>query len=203
MSLRKLFGGECEFVAGAATIESIPPARLPEVAFAGRSNVGKSSLINALVGRKSLARTSQNPGQTSQLNFFVIGTKLMLVDMPGYGFAKVSKQQRELWDGLIFHYLSGRPTLRRVLLLVDARHGLKPSDEQLMKMLNEAAVPFRLVLTKADCLTQSEQVTRCKEIEKTLSRHPAALPEPLLTSTRNALGVDGLRAELAQLAGLR
>lgn len=203
MSLRKLFSGDCEFIAGAATIASIPPARLPEIAFAGRSNVGKSSLINALTGRKSLARTSQNPGQTSQLNFFLIGGGLMMVDMPGYGFARVSKQERELWDGLISHYLSGRPTLRRVLLLVDSRHGLKPSDEQLMAMLAEAAVPFRVVLTKADAIKIQERESCVQGVEKALKCNAAAIPEVLLTSTRTGEGMEKLRAELAQLAGLR
>lgn len=193
------FSGECEFVAGAASVENLPKAHLPEVAFAGRSNVGKSSIINAITGRKSLARTSQNPGQTRQLNFFRINRKLLLVDMPGYGFARVSKQERALWDGLIFSYLSGRPTLKRVMLLIDSRHGFKPSDEELMEMLKDAAVPFRVVLTKVDNLSMSERESVKAAVEKTIRRNGAAMPEALLTSTRKNEGIEGLRAEMAAL----
>ena len=147
---RRLFAGEVRFVAGVADEGGMPPAGLPEVAFAGRSNVGKSSLINALTGRKSLARTSQTPGHTRQLNFFALGERLMLVDLPGYGYAKASKEASASWRRLLHAYLRGRPTLRRVILLVDARHGLKASDDEMMKALDGAALGFQIVLTKAD-----------------------------------------------------
>ena len=146
------FNGECDFVAAAASLDRIPPESLPEIAFAGRSNVGKSSLINALTGRKALARTSHTPGRTQQLNFFTIQEQFLLVDMPGYGYAKVSKTTRKSWDDLIKQYLRGRVSLKCVFLLIDSRHGLKESDREMMKMLDETAVAYRIILTKADKL---------------------------------------------------
>ena len=147
---RLLFAKECRFVAGAADMATLPTDALPEVAFAGRSNVGKSSLVNALTGRKTLARTSDTPGRTQQLNFFELGERLMLVDLPGYGYAEAPKHLVKQWTRLIQDYLRGRPGLRRVLMLVDGRHGLKDTDRELMDMLDKAAVNYKLVLTKAD-----------------------------------------------------
>src|SRR3954465_5168188 len=153
---RKLFAGPCEFIAGAASFESLIPIALPEAAFAGRSNVGKSSLVNALTGRRTLARTSSSPGHTRQINFFGLGQKLSLVDLPGYGFAQVSKSMKESWQDLASAYLRGRPTLKRVCLLIDSRHGVKDSDHETMKNLDRAAVSYQLILTKTDQLRQAE-----------------------------------------------
>src|SRR6201994_3078013 len=147
---RKLFAGPCDFIWGATTAESLPPEKLNEVAFVGRSNAGKSSLVNALTGRKALARVSQTPGATRQINFFNLGGRLMLVDLPGYGFAKRSKAEAESWQEMIFAYLRRRARLRRVLLLIDARRGVMDSDRQVMSLLDQAAVSYGLVLTKAD-----------------------------------------------------
>ncbi len=147
---RKLFAGPCDFMLGVAGLEQLPEAHVSEVAFAGRSNVGKSSLLNALTGRNTLARTSNTPGRTQELNYFNLGDMLYMVDMPGYGYAKVSKEKIAKWTQLIFDYLRGRPTLRCVFILIDARHGLKDSDLDLMKMLDQAAVSYRIVLTKTD-----------------------------------------------------
>src|SRR5882724_7050631 len=153
---RKLFAGTCEFVAGAASLESLPAIALPEVAFAGRSNVGKSSLVNALTGRTTLARTSSKPGHTRQINFFDLAQRLYLVDLPGYGFAQVSRSMKETWQDLASAYLRGRPTLKRVCLLIDARHGVKEADRETMKNLDSAAVSYQLVLTKCDRLKTAD-----------------------------------------------
>lgn len=190
---QKLFAGTCDFVAGVATLDRLPPLSLPEVAFAGRSNVGKSSLINALTGRKTLARTSNTPGRTQQLNFFDLGGQLLLVDMPGYGYAKVSKQMKKQWVSLIRTYLAGRQTLRCVFVLVDTRHGLKESDEELMDMLDEAAVPYRIVLTKADKTSEAERQKLCEDLSAVLKKHTAAFPEPVFTSSLKKDGVEELR----------
>ena len=187
---RKLFSGPCDFMLGVAGLEQLPKATLPEVAFAGRSNVGKSSLINALTNRGDLARTSNTPGRTQQLNFFNLGDQLRLVDMPGYGYAKVSKKERSDWETLIFDYLRGRPNLRCVFVLVDARHGLKESDERLMKMLDEAAVSYRIVLTKGD--KKAKGVV--EDVKASLKKHPAAYPEVHLTSSIKNDGLENLRA---------
>src|ERR1700749_4094301 len=154
---RKLFAGPCDFVWGATSAEQLPPEKLNEVAFVGRSNAGKSSLVNALTGRKSLARVSQTPGATRQINFFNLADRLMLVDLPGYGFAKRSKTEAEAWQGMIFAYLRGRARLRRVALLIDARRGVMDSDIQVMDLLDRAAVSYGLVLTKADELKAAER----------------------------------------------
>ncbi|MEM9469006.1 MAG: ribosome biogenesis GTP-binding protein YihA/YsxC [Pseudomonadota bacterium] len=191
---RKLFAGSCDFVLGVAGLEQLPAADRAEVAFAGRSNVGKSSLINTLTNRKDLARTSNTPGRTQQLNFFDLGGKIYLVDMPGYGYAKVSKKQREDWNALIFSYLQGRPNLRRVFILVDSRHGLKDTDIELMKMLDKAAVTYQIVLTKCD---KGKQLSALKEkIVLALKKHPAAYPEILATSSVKETGIEKFRATI-------
>lgn len=199
-SARKLFAQECRFVTGAASLDGLPADGLPEVAFAGRSNVGKSSLINALTGRKTLARTSNTPGRTRQLNFFELGGRLMIVDLPGYGYAKASKAEARAWTRLTRDYLRGRAGLRRLCLLIDARHGLKPSDSELMAMLAETAVPYRVILTKADKPKAVELAARRAEIEQALRSHAAAMPEVLATSARTGSGIAELRADLATLA---
>jgi GTP-binding protein len=188
-----LFSGECAFVAGADSLERIPPATLPEIAFAGRSNVGKSSLINAITNRKALARTSHTPGRTQQLNFFDVQGQFLLVDMPGYGYAKVSKKQREEWNKVMRAYLRGRVTLRCVFVLVDARHGLKESDIEMMNMLNETAVPYRILLTKSDELKKSEYEGVLEVTSAALKKHPAAFPEPTLCSAHKKQGLENIR----------
>lgn len=198
-----LFLKPCRFVAGAATVESLPEATHPEVAFIGRSNAGKSSLINALVGQKALARISQNPGATQQLNFFLLADSLMLVDMPGYGFAKVSKQQKGEWDGLIREYLVGRATLKRTCLLIDARRGVLPADEAFMELLDETAVSFQIILTKTDLLAPAELSDLLQALKKTIQSHPAAHPTPIATSAKDKAGIEALREELAAFADMR
>jgi GTP-binding protein len=197
---RKLFAQECRFVTGAADYDGLPADGLPEVAFAGRSNVGKSSLINALTGRKTLARTSNTPGRTRQINFFDLGGRLMLVDLPGYGYARAAKTEIRGWTRLIESYLKGRVGLRRLCLLIDGRHGLKPTDDELMKLLDAAAVPYRIVLTKCDKVRAAELDARATAIVEALARHPAALPDPLATSAIKGTGIALLRADLAALA---
>jgi len=198
---RRLFAGECRFVHAAQLLDQLPPPAGPEVAFAGRSNVGKSSLLNALTGRRALARISGEPGRTRQLNFFDLGGRLMLVDMPGYGYAQAPKQVKADWQGLMFDYLRGRPTLRRVLLLLDARIGLKPSDTAVMELLDKAAVTYQLVLTKADDAKAAQLARKEDETARLARRHPAAHPEVLTTSSEAGMGLDSLRASLAGLAG--
>jgi GTP-binding protein len=197
---RRLFAAEARFSAGVEHVDELPAPGLPEVAFAGRSNVGKSSLINALTGRKSLARTSQTPGRTRQLNFFVLGGRLLLVDLPGYGYAKAPKRQAGSWQRLLHAYLRGRPTLGRTMLLIDARHGLKESDREMMADLDAAAVGFQIVLTKADRCGEEELKARTSAIAGELARHPAAHPEILPTSAKSGRGIAELRAALAMLA---
>jgi GTP-binding protein len=194
-----LFRKPCRFVAGASTLESLPEFTHPEIAFAGRSNVGKSSLVNALVGRQALARTSQNPGATKQLNFFLLDETLMLVDMPGYGYAKVSKAQKGEWDLLIRSYLVGRPNLKRVCLLIDARRGIMKPDEEHMELLDEVAVTFQIVLTKADALSAQALADMLQSIKKTIESHPAAHPLAIATSAVDKRGIDLLQEELVGL----
>lgn len=195
-----LFRMDCQFVAGAASQESLPPESLPEIAFIGRSNVGKSSLVNALTGRKTLARTSQNPGHTRQLNFFNLADRLMLVDMPGYGFARVSKSQKGEWDLMIRHYLLGRTTLRRACLLIDARRGPMPSDEEFMELLDDTAVIFHIVLTKTDALRPAELKEVLQKTEKTIKSHVAAHPVLVATSAETGSGMLELQEQLAPFA---
>jgi len=197
---RLLFAQACDFVVGAASVEQLPPEGLPEVAFAGRSNVGKSSLINALVGRKALARISNTPGRTREVNFFDLGHRLMLVDLPGYGYAQAAKTEIRRWNRLIDDYLRGRPGLRRVALLIDARHGIKDNDRTVMARLDQAAVSYQVVLTKADKVKPSERPALLQRLAAELRRHPAAHPEILLTSAARGEGLAELRAALAALA---
>jgi len=197
---RWLFAQACDFVAGARIEAQLPAPELTEVAFAGRSNVGKSSLINALTGRKTLARTSNTPGRTREVNFFRLGGRLMLVDLPGYGYAKASKTEIKRWTQLIGDYLKGRPNLRRVCLLIDARHGLKPADEPVMELLDVAAVSYQVVLTKADKLKPPELRRTLDKMVPALARHPAAHPDILVTSANAGTGIAEVRAALAALA---
>ncbi len=197
---RKLFAGACDFVWGATSAENFPPDKLNEVAFVGRSNAGKSSLVNALTGRKSLARVSQTPGATRQINFFDLGGRLMLVDLPGYGFAKRSKTESESWQEMIFAYLRRRARLRRVLLLIDARRGVMDADRQVMVLLDQAAVSYGLVLTKADELKASARAAAIGAAGKEAATHTAALAEIQLTSALEGEGIPALRTHLAALA---
>ena len=197
---RLLFAQECRFIFAAQRLGELPPPAFPEVAFAGRSNVGKSSLVNALTGRRALARASNTPGRTRQLNFFDLGGRLTLVDMPGYGYAQAGKEIKADWQGLMFDYLRGRPTLRRVVLLLDSRIEIKASDLAVMDLLDRAAVAYQLVLTKADG-TQPEALARKRQEAADLARtHPAAFPVIVTTSSETGAGVEELRAELAGLA---
>lgn len=197
---RVLFAQDCQFVAAAATIPQLPPETLPEVAFVGRSNVGKSSLVNALTARKTLARTSNTPGRTQEVIFFDLGGRLMLVDLPGYGYAKVSKAKQAIWTDTLFAYLRGRPTLQRVSMLIDGRHGLKELDIEAMDMLDRAALSYQVVLTKADKVKPAELEPMIEQTTKALSRRPAAHPVVLATSGETGSGIPDLRVELARFA---
>ena len=196
---RLLFAGECQFFYAAQRLDQLPDPGLPEVAFAGRSNVGKSTLVNALTGRKALARASNTPGRTRQLNFFDLAGRLTLVDMPGYGYAQAAKEVKADWQGLMFEYLRGRPTLRRVVLLLDSRIELKASDLAVMDLLDRAAVTYQLVLTKADGVRPGALGRKHDEVQALVRKHPAAFPDVLTTSSETGLGMEALRAELAEL----
>lgn len=200
---RWLFAQECVFVSGAANYDGVPEADLPEIAFVGRSNVGKSSLINALAGRKTLARTSNTPGRTQQINFFRLQDALMLADLPGYGYAKASKTEIKRWTRLIFDYLRGRPSLRRVCLLIDARHGLKDKDIEVMKDLDEAAVSYQIVLTKCDKVKPGALLRLTDSTSSRIAKHVAAHPTIIRTSSLRNKGIEALRAELAMMADIR
>ena len=197
---RLLFAAECRFVYAAQRLDQLPPAMGPEVAFAGRSNVGKSSLLNALTGRRALARVSGEPGRTRQLNFFDLGGRLTLVDMPGYGYARAGKAVKQDWQGLMFDYLRGRPTLRRVMLLLDARIELKDADTEVMELLDRAAVTFQLVLTKADAVKPDALARKFEEAVALARAHPAAHPDVVVTSSESGEGIEALRAAIATLA---
>jgi GTP-binding protein len=188
----KLFSGSCDFVAGAAQEWMLPNLNLPEVAFIGRSNVGKSSLINALTNRKALAKTSQTPGRTQQINFFQLSDKMHLVDLPGYGYAKASKQSIATWTKLIDRYLKGRVQLVRSFVLIDARHGLKQNDIEVLKELDEAAVSYQVILTKTDKITETAALIT--SIEEKLQNHPAAFPKVVATSATTKAGITSLRS---------
>ena len=198
---RLLFAQACQFVAGAAREEQLPLPSLPEVAFAGRSNVGKSSLVNSLTGRRTLARVSSTPGRTRQINFFDLGGRLMLVDLPGYGYARAAKGEIKAWTGLMRSFLRGRHGLRRVCLLIDSRHGPKPADEDVMTLLDEAAVVFQVVLTKCDKPGAKKANAMAETLARECSgRPPATHPQAFASSARIGLGIAQLRAELATLA---
>ncbi|MGC2786124.1 MAG: ribosome biogenesis GTP-binding protein YihA/YsxC [Roseiarcus sp.] len=200
---RKLFAGPCEFIFAAARADGLPGIGAPEVAFAGRSNVGKSSLINALTGRTTLARTSRTPGRTQELIFFDLGGKARLVDMPGYGYAAVAKSKSTSWSELARDYVRGRPSLARVFVLVDGRHGLKESDHETMRALDAAAVSYAVVLTKGDEVKAADRDARVAATLEGLRKHVAAYPEVLLTSSRTGDGVADLRAHIARLLAER
>lgn len=197
---RLLFCRPCNFFFAAQRLDQLPEVSLPEVAFCGRSNVGKSSLVNALTGQNSLARVSNTPGRTKQLNFFDLGGRLVLVDMPGYGYAQASRSVKEDWQGLMFDYLRGRPNLRRVVLLLDARIETKASDRAAMELLSEAAVTFQIVLTKADDAKPFWLKQRQEEAAALVKQHTAAHPLVITTSSEKGTGIDLLRAELTSLA---
>jgi GTP-binding protein len=196
---RLLFAGDCTFFYAAQRLDQVPPTGLPEVAFAGRSNVGKSSLLNALTGRRALARVSSEPGRTKQLNFFDLAGRLALVDMPGYGYARAAKGVKEDWQGLMFEYLRGRPTLRRIMLLLDVRIEVKPADAAVMELLDRAAVTYQLVLTKADEIKPAALARKQDETVRLARAHPAAHPFVHTTSSETGLGIAELRATLAEL----
>ncbi|MGR3617014.1 MAG: ribosome biogenesis GTP-binding protein YihA/YsxC [Paracoccaceae bacterium] len=196
---RKLFAGDSEFVKGVVAMSGLPDPDRVEVCFAGRSNVGKSSLINALTGRKGLARASNTPGRTQEINYFTQGPELYLVDLPGYGYANAPLKVVEKWQRLLKQYLSGRQTLRRAFVLVDSRHGIKEVDEQIMSLLDSAAVTFQCVMTKADKVKDKDRANVMEQVRKALSRHPAAYPEIIMTSSEKGDGIPTLRATIHSL----
>jgi GTP-binding protein len=201
MDGRKLFAGPCEFVAGAANIDAVPKGALPEIAFVGRSNVGKSSLINALTGRRTLARVSHTPGATKQINFFRLGSVCTLVDLPGYGYARASRALSREWQNLIFAYMRGRASLGRTLLLIDARRGIMPPDRDAMELLDQAAVSYVGVLTKTDELTREELLRVEEACREELAKRTAAYPGLFATSARRPEALDSLKDHIAALAG--
>lgn len=196
---RKLFAGQTDFLKGVVAMEGLPPADRIEVCFAGRSNVGKSTLINALTGRKSLARASNTPGRTQEINFFTLADSHYLVDLPGYGFAEAPVEVVARWQRLLKAYLSGRATLRRAFVLIDARHGVKPVDEEIMALLDTSAVTFQAVLTKADKPKKAGLEKVLEQVRGKLREHPAAFPELIVTSSETKEGLDVLRAVIAEL----
>ena len=193
---RKLFAGGAEFLKGVVAMDGLPPADRVEVCFAGRSNVGKSSLINALTGQKGLARASNTPGRTQEINYFTVGD-IYLVDLPGYGFANAPLPVVEKWQALLKRYLAGRATLRRAFVLIDARHGAKPVDEEIMGLLDRAAVTFQVVMTKTDKVRKAELEDSLARTRAVLAKHPAAFPELLLSSSEKGDGIADLRATIA------
>lgn len=196
---RKLFAGEVGFLKGVVAMDGLPAGDRAEICFAGRSNVGKSSLLNALTGRKALARTSSTPGRTQEINYFTLADQAYLVDLPGYGFANAPLPVVEKWQRLLKAYLSGRATLRRAFLLIDARHGVKPVDEEIMALLSSAAVTFQVVLTKTDKPKKGEFDRNLEKTRSALQKYPAAYPELLLTSSQTGNGIAELRATISGL----
>ena len=197
---RVFFAAPCRFFFAAQRLDQLPPPAGVEIAFAGRSNVGKSSLINALTGQNTLARASNTPGRTRQLNFFDLGGLLTLVDMPGYGYAQAEKKVKEDWQGLMFEYLRGRPNLRRVALLMDARVEVKESDGAVMDLLDKAAVTFQIIMTKADGLKPPGLARKLAELSGLARKHAAGFPEVLVTSARSGIGIPEARVALMALA---
>ncbi|MEL6645176.1 MAG: ribosome biogenesis GTP-binding protein YihA/YsxC [Pseudomonadota bacterium] len=197
---RKLFAGETDFLKGVVAMSGLPPADRPEVCFAGRSNVGKSTLINAVTGRKALARASNTPGRTQEINYFTIADSHYLVDLPGYGYANAPVNVVAKWQALLKSYLAGRPTLRRAFVLIDARHGIKPVDEEILTLLDKAAVTFQTVLTKTDKVKEKDREEVLAQVRGALAKHPAAFPELILTSSEKGTGIATLRAVIATLA---
>jgi GTP-binding protein len=196
---RKLFSGPVDFLKGVVAMDGLPDADRVEVCFAGRSNVGKSSLINAIANRKGLARASNTPGSTQEINFFELGEERYLVDLPGYGFANAPVAVVEKWQRLLKNYLSGRPNLRRAFVLVDSRHGMKPVDEEIMQLMNKSALAFQVVLTKLDKIKDHERDQVLEQVRSKLAKHPAAFPELILTSSEKGEGLATLRAVIAGL----
>lgn len=197
---RLLFAGACDFIAAANNMKVLPPEGLPEICFAGRSNVGKSSLINALTGRKTLARTSQTPGRTRQLIFFSLADRIQLVDLPGYGYARAPKTDIKAWTTLTRKFLAGRASLQRVFLLIDARRGIGPGDAEIMTLLDASAVSWAVVITKADKLKPAALEAVCNDTRSRITTHVAAFPELFVTSAEAATGIAELRAHLGALA---
>ena len=196
---RKLFSGPVGFLKGVVAMDGLPKADRVEVCFAGRSNVGKSTLINAITNRKGLARASNTPGRTQEINFFELGDKRYLVDLPGYGFANAPVAVVEKWQRLLKSYLSGRPNLRRAFVLIDSRHGIKPVDEEIMQLMNRSALTFQVVLTKIDKIKEPEQKKVLLQVRSKLAKHPAAFPELVVTSSDKGDGIATLRAVIAGL----
>ena len=196
---RLLFAQQTDFLKGVVAIDGLPADDRSEICFAGRSNVGKSTLINALTGRKALARTSNTPGRTQEINFFTAADSHYLVDLPGYGYANAPLPVVEKWQRLLKKYLSGRRSLRRAFVLIDARHGVKSVDEEILSLLDSAAVTFQCVLTKADKIKTHEQEALLQQVRGALSKHPAAYPELILTSSEKGMGIETLRATIAGL----
>lgn len=196
---RLLFSGETDFVKGVVAMDGMPPDDRIEICFAGRSNVGKSTLINALTGRKALARASNTPGRTQEINFFTCADSHYVVDLPGYGFAKAPKDTVAKWQRLLKAYLSGRATLRRAFVLIDSRHGVKTVDEEIMSLLDRSAVTFQVVMTKADKVKDAEREKNLAQTREAVSKHPAAYPEIIVTSSEKGWGIDVLRAVISNL----
>jgi GTP-binding protein len=196
---RLLFAGPVDFVKGVVAMSGLPPADRREVCFAGRSNVGKSSLINALTGRKTLARASNTPGRTQEINYFALGEERYLVDLPGYGYAEAPLAIVAKWQALLKQYLAGRQTLRRAFVLIDARHGVKAVDEEILKLLDRSAVTYQAVLTKVDKINRTEREAVIEQVKGALTKHPAAFPEIVVTSSEKGEGIETLRAIIATL----